>query len=299
VIEYNKSPDQIIDSSGTKISTFDNGEVNIDHSVVESFGEEWTKFNSFSDSELKLLEGEYFDIVSEEILNKDSYCLDAGCGTGRYTKVLVNRAKFFEAVDPSDAILVASRMLKEQDNVRLTKASIANLPFDDEVFDFVMSIGVLHHIPDTKMAMRDCVSKLKKGGYFYVYLYYALDNRSFLFRLFYYLSVPIRLITSSLPSTLKKAVCYLWAIILYMPFILLGRLLAMVGLRKLAMALPLSSYQDKSFKIINNDALDRFGTSLEQRFTKSEIKKMLVDCGLVDIVFSEKSPYWHAIGKKK
>ena len=50
---------------------------------------------------------------------------------------------------------------------------------------------------------------------------------------------------------------------------------------------------------MQNDALDRFGTPLEQRFTKKEIEKMMIDCGLTEIVFSAQTPYWHAIGKKK
>jgi SAM-dependent methyltransferase len=62
-------------------------------------------------------------------------------------------------------------------------------PWDDETFDFGMSIGVLHHIPDTKQALINCVKKIKKGGHFYVYLYYRFDNRGFLFKATFYLSI--------------------------------------------------------------------------------------------------------------
>ena len=47
------------------------------------------------------------------------------------------------------------------------------------------------------------------------------------------------------------------------------------------------------------DSLDRFGTKLEKRFTKNEIKNMLLKAGFVDIMFSKNTPYWVAIAWKK
>jgi len=61
---------------------------------------------------------------------------------------------------------------------------------------------------------------------------------------------------------------------------------------------PLSQYRNNSFYTMRTDALDRFGTSLEKRFTKNEIRKMMEDCGLTHITFSETS-FWTAIGFKK
>jgi hypothetical protein len=75
-------------------------------------------------------------------------------------------------------------------------------------------------------------------------------------------------------------------------------LLFRLGFKKAADKIPLSSYKDKSFNIIRNDSLDRFGTKLEHRFSKDEIIDMMTKCGLTDIVVSPNMPYWHAIGKK-
>jgi hypothetical protein len=50
---------------------------------------------------------------------------------------------------------------------------------------------------------------------------------------------------------------------------------------------------------MRTDALDRFGTRLEHRFTKSEITSMMLEAGLEDIVFSDKDPYWVAVGYRK
>jgi hypothetical protein len=49
---------------------------------------------------------------------------------------------------------------------------------------------------------------------------------------------------------------------------------------------------------MRTDALDRFGTRLEQRFTRAEIEVMMRRAGLTDIRFSETEPYWVACGRK-
>ena len=63
--------------------------------------------------------------------------------------------------------------------------------------------------------------------------------------------------------------------------------------------LPLSAYRHLSFYTMRTDALDRFGTRLEQRFTRVEITAMMEQAGLEDIRFSEAIPYWCAVGKRK
>lgn len=299
-LPYNRPVKKEINAGKLSISVFesDSEDLNKDDSVIESFGEEWLKFDSFSETEIKQLGESYFDILSEDIINKDSIIGDFGGGTGRFSKYLADKVKFVEFVDPSEAVYSAAKLLQNESNVRLTKASIGSLPFDDESFDFVMSIGVLHHIPDTNQAMADCVKKVKDGGYFYTYLYYALDNRGFLFRSVYNAATLLRRITSNLPGFLKRFVCDLIAVFVYLPLIMLSKFLGAIGLKKVAKKVPLSFYSNTTWNIVRNDALDRFGTTLEQRFTKEEIKTMMENCGLENIKVSDGAPYWHAVGKK-
>jgi ubiquinone/menaquinone biosynthesis C-methylase UbiE len=299
-IKYKTAPSNFLKGYNRQIADFTSlNSSNIDTEVVNSFGDEWLKFNSFSDAEITRTGNDYFSIVDNKIVNKNSYGIDLGCGTGRWTKYFLDRIGFMEAVDPSNAILSADRLLDGKKNVRLTKAAIDNLPFEDNTFDFAMSVGVLHHIPDTKKALADCVKKLKPGGYMYVYLYYSLDNRGLLFKSLFKIVNAIRIVVSSLPKAIKKFCCDIIAYILYLPIILIGRLLRLLSFKKLAARLPLSGYHDQSFYIIRNDALDRFGTKLEHRFSRKEIMEMMLSAGLEEIVIPDKFPYWHAIGRKK
>jgi hypothetical protein len=63
--------------------------------------------------------------------------------------------------------------------------------------------------------------------------------------------------------------------------------------------MPLSVYRDKSFYTMRTDALDRFGTRLEQRFTAVQIRKMMQTADLDDICFSDGPPYWCAVGRRR
>ena len=272
---------------------------NIDQEVVKSFGQEWKKFHRFSNKDIEKNGRQYFDILNENIVNEESYVLDVGCGTGRWTKYLVDKVGFVEAVDPSDAIYSADFMLKDCKNIRLSKASIESLPFQDDAFDFVMSIGVLHHIPDTASAMRKCVKKAKIGGHFYVYLYYDVSQRGILFKFLFKIANIVRQIISRMSGKLKRFFCDLIAVVFYMPFVIAGRFLSFLGFKKIASKKPLHFYQNQSFYIIRNDALDRFGTKLEHRFSKQEVIEMMANSGLNEIIVSEKMPFWHAVGKRK
>ena len=129
MVSYNQEPIKTIAGKNRGIAVFTTEGNNIDSEVVKSFGEEWLKFQYFSDEMIAICAKEYFDLVSNDIINKDSYVLDIGCGTGRWTKYLTSRVSFIEAVDPSNSIFAADNLLGNIKNVRLTKASIESIPF--------------------------------------------------------------------------------------------------------------------------------------------------------------------------
>src|SRR5476649_1032338 len=211
-ILFRAEPVSITHKTGHKIYNFNIGNSNIDRKTVESFGNEWTKFNHFNNQEIEdIASMHYFDIVKPEwITNKQ--ILDVGCGTGRWTKYTSKFAATVDAVDPSVAIESAALLLANCNNVRLSRASINNLPFADKCFDFVFSLGVLHHVPDTVLAMKECVAKIRPGGYFLVYMYYDLDNRGWLFKSIFFFSDLIRQFVAKLPVWAKNFCCDLIAI---------------------------------------------------------------------------------------
>ena len=238
MIPYTSSPTRILKSGNKEIASFISGaEQNIDHKTVESFGEEWTKFDSFSAEEIKNAGDQYFDIVSDKVLNKNTVVLDLGCGTGRWSKYIGDKAGFIEAIDPSAAVFAAQHLTSDMTNIRVTQASSDNLPFADESFDMMMSLGVLHHIPDTELALKSGVKKVKKGGFVLLYLYYALDNRSLIFRSIFYASALLRYLVSSLPASLKKVVCDIIAVFIYMPILACDRPQAIVQLSSVSMTM--------------------------------------------------------------
>ncbi|MBK6828551.1 MAG: class I SAM-dependent methyltransferase [Chitinophagaceae bacterium] len=300
MIQESKAPVGTISVKNKPVKRYDDLGQNIDLTTVESFGEEWNAFHQFDDAEIKKIGDTYFDIVTPAMLGQDKIAADFGCGTGRWSKYMHDKVGAVAAIDPSDAVLAAGHLLQDIPNVHLYKASIDNLPFENNYFDFGFSLGVLHHIPDTAKAMEACVEKIKPGGHFLVYLYYKLDNRGKLYRFLFSLSDLVRRVVSKMPAWLKKFTCNVMAVFFYMPFILLSRLLKVFGVsKKIRSKIPLHVYENNSFYIIRNDALDRFGTPLEQRFSKAEIQQMMEKAGLGDIVFSNQSPFWHAVGKKR
>jgi hypothetical protein len=96
----------------------------------------------------------------------------------------------------------------------------------------------------------------------------------------------------------KAVICDILAVVVYMPFILLVRFVILLGFKKTALKMPLGAYYNKSFFIIRNDSLDKFGTKLEHRYSKEEIETMMAKAGLKNVIVSDGMPYYHAIGKK-
>jgi SAM-dependent methyltransferase len=299
MLVFNKKPQSIIETNGKEIYSFSIEESkNIDAVTVQSFGEEWTKFNQFATDDIEQIGEDYFDILPESLISSNKVALDLGCGTGRWASYIGKKIGFVECVDPSEAVFAAAQLLKDYKNVRISRADVDTIPFEDSSFDLVYSLGVLHHIPDTKAAMRNCVEKVKHGGYFLVYLYYSLDNRGAGYKGIFKVSNSVRNVISKMRTGPKKAVCDVIAATVYFPLARFSAIAKKIGLKRVAKKVPLSYYSDKSFWIMKNDALDRFGTPLEQRFSRKEIEEMMLSCGLKNITFSEKEPYWHAVGQR-
>jgi SAM-dependent methyltransferase len=272
---------------------------NIDNKTVQSFGDEWSRYDQsgMSDEESFKIFNEYFSIFPWNLISDRSEGFDMGCGSGRWARWMAEKVGTLNCIDPSDAIEISKNNLKNFKNINYFRASV-----DDDIQltasqDFGYSLGVLHHIPDTQAALSSCVKLLKPGAPFLVYLYYSFDNRSKLYSFIWKASDLIRRLIFILPSFLKHWLTDCIAIFIYYPLTRIALAAERCGID--ISNIPLSYYKDHSLYTMRTDARDRFGTPLEQRFSKVKIHNMMLEAGLDEIKFSSNAPFWCAVGYKK
>ncbi|MBI3543609.1 MAG: class I SAM-dependent methyltransferase [Deltaproteobacteria bacterium] len=272
---------------------------NQDARTVRGFGDEWSRFDqrALSDEERGEIFKSYFGIFPWAALPARAVGFDLGSGSGRWAACVAPRVGTLHCVDASEQALgVARRNLAREGvaNCEFHHASVDAIPLADASMDFGYSLGVLHHVPDTQAGLAACVRKLKVGAPFLLYLYYAMDNRPAWYRALWRTSELLRYTTSSSPLPLRYALSQAIAAGIYFPLARAAQLAERLGLN--ARNMPLYIYRDRSFYTMRTDALDRFGTKLEQRFSRVEIEKMMTAAGLERITFSEALPYWCAVG---
>lgn len=272
---------------------------NLDKKTVSSFGDEWGRFNqkSMPEDEAYAVFNNYFSIFPFHKINPNSEGFDMGCGSGRWAKYIAPNVGILNCIDPSAAIDVSKSNLCAFNNIRYFRGGVGDDILPPSSQDFGYSLGVLHHVPDTQQAICDCVDLLKPGAPFLVYLYYSFENKPIWFRFIWKISDVMRIFISSLPNNIKHVITDFIAAIVYFPMAKISFLLKKTGFD--VSCIPLSQYRNMSFYTMRTDSRDRFGTPLEQRFSKSQIREMMEIAGLSDITFSNNVPFWRAIGFKK
>lgn len=270
---------------------------NLDEQTVAGFGLEWSAFDqsTVSRQEQRAAFEDYFFLFPWKNLSIHSVGADIGCGSGRWARFASERVGRLLLCDPSEAALaVARKNLQGKENLGFHLADAGNLPVEDSSLDFAYSLGVLHHVPDTALALQAIAKKMKKDAPLLVYLYYAFDDAPLWFRLVWKATDAMRGLICKLPFGLRKAITDLLALSIYWPMARAARgIERLTG--KISAYWPLAYYRNKSFYVMRTDSLDRFGTKLEQRFTKEQITKMLVQAGFKDVQFSPLKPLWTAI----
>lgn len=277
---------------------------NLDQKVIDDFGHEWSTFDyseSQSDEALDLQFAAYcapLDLSAFDAFK--SIAADFGAGSGRWSSRLLDYFVKVYALEPSlGANSVLLKKFEREPRVTVLKETVGVNSIPNASLDLGMSLGVLHHIPDTSLAIRDLSKKIKPGGYFLCYLYYKLDGKPFYYRAIFRIVNFGRKIISGFPQPLKKFISRIIALFIYLPLARTSKLLSKAGVD--TSNIPLHHYSEMPFVMLANDALDRFGTSLEQRFNKAEIAEMLVkaEFDLSTLVFSDKEPFWTFAVRKK
>ena len=276
---------------------------NIDQGVIDSFGHEWAAFDYAESETGEALNAQFMayctPIDLSQFNTKFSVAADFGAGSGRWASQLLPYFSLVYALEPSDgANKVLENKFSKESRMKVLKDTVGINSIAAESLDLAMSLGVLHHIPDTGLAIRDVASKIKGGGVFLCYLYYRLDNKPLYYRGLFWISNSIRWFISRLPYVARRLIARVIAVLIYLPLARIAKILENKG--KSVSNFPLHHYANMPFVMLQNDALDRFGTRLEQRFSKKEIKAMLDSAGfdLSTLKFSDVEPFWTFSVKK-
>jgi ubiquinone/menaquinone biosynthesis C-methylase UbiE len=269
--------------------------------TIIDFGNQWLKFkqNYNQKSDLKQIFNNYFKIFpKKKFLNKKKIGVDIGCGSGRWASFIAKRVKFLYLIDASSkAVAVAKETMKNQENTKVLNKNIYNLKLKKNFFDFAYCLGVLHHVKNIDLTLKNINHILKKNGVFLLYLYYSFENRSITYKFIWRLSNLLRILISNLPFLFKQFICDVIAFTIYFPISRLSKYISKLGMN--FHYIPLYYYKDFSIYTLRTDSLDRFGSKIENRFSKTDIKKILIKTGFKDIKFSSSEPYWCVVCYKK
>lgn len=240
-----------------------------------SFGYQWHKFpqaqwGTQSDVSFSMRAGFEPSELSGKLV------LDVGCGTGRFADVASRAGATVVGVDLSAAAEVAARNLGDRPSVTIFQADVFELPFKPESFDFIYSIGVLHHTPDCEKAFKSLVPLLKSGGRIAIWLYSSYNK-------WYKMGDYYRKITTRLPapwvlafSQLSWPMYYLYHGMRKIP--VLGR----PASRFLRYMLPMPlDIKDGRLRLL--DTFDWYSPKYQSKHTYEEVFRWFESCGLRDL----------------
>ena len=126
--------------------------------------------------------GKCFKGIAEEIkkyVNKDDVVLECACGTGLLTLPMAQICKEIVATDYSDGMLrQTQKKVSGYNNVRIQKASILEIPFDDNKFDVVVAANVIHLLDEPEKALAEMKRVCKPGGKLIIPTYINKESKN-------------------------------------------------------------------------------------------------------------------------
>lgn len=243
-----------------------------------SFGFEWSHFPEMY-GEWQRIFIDYMQPHGPEFF-RGKKVLDAGCGSGRFAYHAAKFGAEVLAIDLGPAVEVARRNCASEENVHVVQADIYNPPFEFESFDFIYSIGVLHHLPDPEAAFQNLLRFLKPGGEIQIYLYWKPERQPLKSALLAGVTA-LRRVTTRLPHPVVHALSYPSAVAAFAFFIWPYQLMRRIpGLELLAEKIPMKQYVALPFKVCVNDQLDRLSAPIENRYTRAEVADWLKRAGM-------------------
>lgn len=205
--------------------------------------------------------------------------MEVGVGSGR---IINNLAKFkpkqIVGIEPSIAINIAKKNI-DFPKLELLNIEAQNMSFNNE-FDFVFSLGVIHHIPEYKEALKKIHDSLKHDGKFIIWVYGKEGNELYLL-----IFNNLRKITIILPDLILRIISQFLTITTYF-----------YGFLCKFISLPLKDYfinvfNKFSFKHRSYVIFDQLNPSYSKYFTKQELIKNLEEAGFKIEILNHRLKY--------
>jgi SAM-dependent methyltransferase len=237
---------------------------------ASNFGFEWNRHNKTQLDTATRHESEETLIEKTSFKREDfegKLVLDVGCGMGRFSDVASRWGATVVGIDLTHAVDAAYANIGGRDNVHLAQADVFKLPFRDGTFDFIFSIGVLHHTPDTRAAFEQLPRLLKPGGRIAVWVY------SSTMRPWARPSAIYRHVTTRLPKPVLYALCHI-----AIPWYHLSRV---PGINWVTRILPISGHPDREWRVL--DTFDWYSPTYQWMHNPAEVREWFESQGLVSL----------------
>lgn len=260
----------------------------------QAFGDEWQRFPELLDVHRGIFDW-YFE-GPEPVRWSGLRVLDAGCGMGRWLHFAAERGAEIVGMDVSAAIDVAAA--RDGGRADFVQADLRFPPFPPDCFDFVYSLGVLHHLEDPVVGIRALARLVRPGGELRLYVYRTLDDEPWWKRVLFRAVTALRRVTTRLPYPAVHAVAWLVAAVGAVLFLWPRRVLRPWGRAEpLTRHLPLVHYADVPFRMVVSEQFDRLVAPIEGRFSREDVEGWLRDVGF-EVVAVLPGLGWRAIGRR-
>ena len=142
-------------------------------SYTDNFSFEWEKHSRTQlDIDKEYSKNTFFKVLGLDKKELEGIkVLDAGVGPGRFAYIPINNKATFHGVDLSNAVIQAKNNYSNVSNALFVQTDLTKLPYPKNYFDFIYSIGVLHHTPNPKLSFLSLVKYLKPGGSIAISIY--------------------------------------------------------------------------------------------------------------------------------
>lgn len=233
-------------------------------SYVASFGRQWNRYDVARPEEDEATFRVKTTVSASELAGR--VVLDAGCGGGRYAHLAGSHGASVIGVDLSAAVAKAAAVCSALPHVLILQADLLDLPLAEAAFDFVYSIGVLHHTPDPRRAFAEIARRVKRGGRLAVWLYRRNTPPQ------EWLNSGLRSVTMRLPARVLEVICVGLGLIGSIP--ILNQTLNKV--------VNFSNHADWTLRVCDN--FDWYAPRYQSHHSIDELKRWFVEEGFTDIV---------------